>query len=162
AARTPLNHDAEILSMSEDRLGRAPFARRVAERVTAAGDGPSVVFGLAGPWGAGKTSVLNMVDEVLRAEHQKDWSVVRFTPWSAADVTALTSEFYNAIAAAMPRDTKKGKKAARLLTMAPVIAAAGKAVAISAIESKLGQGAVRDAAEAVTEALADQAGEFRL
>lgn len=161
AVRTPVNCDVEIHSIAQDRLGRAPFARRVAERIATAGDGPSVVFGLAGPWGAGKTSLLNMVDQQLRENHGKHWSVVRFTPWSAADLAALTDEFYMAIAAAMPRN-KKGKRAAGLLTMAPVIAAAGKAAAVSAIESRIGPGAVKDVAEAAAEAAADQAGEFRL
>jgi len=157
-----LNRDTEIRTATEDRLGRASFAARVADRIAAAGDGPSVVFGLAGPWGSGKTSVLNMTDEALRGKHKKRWSVVRFTPWSASDVEALTHEFYNAIASAMPSNTAKGKKAAQLLTMAPVAAAAGKALAVAAIESKIGKGAIRDAAEAATGAAADQAGKFRL
>lgn len=68
ATTRQINTDAEIRTVAEDRLGRTPFCRRVAERIRSAGSGPSVVFGLAGPWGAGKTSVLNMVEELLKQE----------------------------------------------------------------------------------------------
>lgn len=46
--------------------------------------------------------------------------------------------------------------------MAPVFAAAGKAVAVSAIESKIGKGALHDVSEAVAGALADKAGKLKL
>ncbi|NKU66791.1 hypothetical protein GS891_28215 [Rhodococcus hoagii] len=53
--------DAPIRSKSEDRLERAPFAERITERIHASRTGPSVVFGLVGPWGGGKSSVLEMI-----------------------------------------------------------------------------------------------------
>lgn len=158
-----VNTDAEITTFAEDRLGRTPFCRRVVERIAAAGRGPSVVFGLAGPWGAGKTSALNIIGDLLKQEHGCEWSVVRFTAWSASDVEALTNEFYQAIAAAMPQDTTEGRQAVGwLLSMAPVAAAAGKAAAIAAIESKLGEGAWAKTSEATVDALADKAGKYKL
>ena len=155
------NIDAEIRHITDDRLGRAPFARRIADRIAAAGDRPSIVYGLAGVWGGGKSSVLNMVEELLTEEHKSKWAVVRFTPWAAADVDALTDEFYRAIAAAMPRDTKKGKRARRLLLgAAPVAVAAAKAATTALIESKAGKGSVAEVLKASTDALADEAGEI--
>ena len=158
----PVNADVEVRDLNDDRLNRLPFCRRVVERIDAAGSGPSVVFGLAGPWGSGKTSVLNFIEYLLTEERDQEWAVVRFTAWSAGDVDALTDEFYRAIAAAMPA-TEAGRRAAdRILSMAPVFAAAAKAVVTSAIESKIGKGALRDTSEAVAGALADRAGEFTL
>lgn len=155
-----INADTEISSMHEDRLDRAPYARRIAERIEEAGKGPSVVFGLAGPWGSGKTSVIRMITEVLSEEHGKKWEVVSFTPWSAADTAALLDEFYQAIAAAMPK-SKKGNRARKLLAAAaPAASAAGKTGAIALVEKYLGKGAVKDLAEAMTEAIAEQAGEY--
>lgn len=76
--------DAPIRSISEDRLDRAPFAKSITERIHTSRTGPSVVFGLAGPWGGGKSSVLEMIKEILNdGQHQKEWTVVTFTPWSA-------------------------------------------------------------------------------
>ncbi|ORI20820.1 hypothetical protein BJD99_07335 [Rhodococcus sp. 1163] len=146
--------------MTEDRLDRKQFARRIAERIRRAGQGPSVVFGLAGPWGSGKTSALNMITDVIAIEHPKTWSVVKFTPWSAADTTSLTEEFYRAIAFAMPPG-EHGDNAKRLLnTAAPVAGAVLKAVAIAAVEKYVGKGAVQDALKAGADAATDQAGNF--
>lgn len=75
---------------------------------------------MAGPWGSGKSSVLNMIEEHISEHHGDTWSVARLTPWSATDVVALSGEFYNCIASPMP-DTEPGKTAARKLRgMAPV------------------------------------------
>lgn len=158
-----VNSDTEIETSAEDRLGRTPFCRRMVERIVAAGRGPSVVFGLAGPWGSGKTSALNIVADLLAQERGNDWAVVRFTAWSASDVEALTNEFYQAIAAAMPHDTREGQQAVSwLLSMAPVAAAASKAAAVAAIESKLGKGAWAKTSEATVDALADKVGKFKI
>lgn len=62
---------------------------------------PSTVFGLVGPWGSGKTSLLNMIRSELNAPA---WVVVDFSPWSAMDSTSLTAEFLNALAAAFGDD----------------------------------------------------------
>lgn len=153
-----INADAEIVSLAQDRLGRAEYARRVADRITTAGDGPSVVFGLAGPWGSGKSSALRMIAEVLgQSPTAETWTVVRFAPWSATDLTTLTAEFYNAIASAMPRADKAGEKAASLLRSAvPLAAAVSKALLKAAIDDKVGEGATKD----VVDAIADQVGDF--
>lgn len=159
--RAPIVTDAEITSLADDSLGRDRFARRVAERIVTAGGGPSVVFGLAGPWGSGKTSAINMIREVLREEHSKDWSVVRFTPWSTADVASLTDEFYQSIAAAMPT-SKKGRKAAQhVMSMAPAVTAAvGKAGMQIIIDKYVGDGAAEKLATAASDSIAGKLGEF--
>jgi hypothetical protein len=155
------NVDAEIRWLGEDRLDRADFARRVAERIAAAGDRNSIVYGLAGPWGGGKTSVLNMIAEALMLTNENEWKVVRFTPWSASDTFAITDEFYRAIAEAMPESTKEGRYARYLLAAAPVAAAATKAALTSFLESKFGEGAVGDTLKAGAGAFADKTGEIR-
>src|SRR5947209_14756860 len=54
--------DEPISKAEEDTLGRTVFATRVAELIeTATADAPSIVFGLVGPWGSGKSSVLNLI-----------------------------------------------------------------------------------------------------
>ncbi|UGT43062.1 KAP family NTPase [Nocardia yamanashiensis] len=159
AGNTAINPDVEIRSAAQDRLDRAGFARRVAARIRDAAAGPSVVFGLAGPWGSGKSSVLNMISEVLTVEYVDTWAVVSFTPWSASDPLTLTEEFYQAIASAMP-DTSAGRTARGLLTAAvPVGTAVGKAALFSVIDKVLGEGASKEMATAGTEALATQVGQ---
>ncbi|EON34198.1 hypothetical protein GTC6_04440 [Gordonia terrae C-6] len=155
-----VTRDVEISSMSEDRLGRVTFSRRVSERIRLAADGPSVVFGLAGPWGSGKSSVLNMITEILSEEFSDNWVVASFTPWSAGDSTELTNEFYRAIAGAMPTSTDEGRTARRLLrAAAPTVAAVGKAALASIIDSKFGEGSAKDMLTAASDTLSEQIGD---
>ncbi|NHE67798.1 hypothetical protein G9U53_26190 [Rhodococcus sp. D-46] len=134
-----LYRDASITSFDDDTIGRETFARRVAARIESAQSGPSVVFGLAGPWGSGKTSVLTMIK--LAMDKSDTWTVVEFTPWSANDPHDLIGEFYQAIADAMPVDSPAGRKARNLLMSAiPTTTQLGKVALEGLIDSKLGDG----------------------
>ncbi len=149
--------------MSEDRLARAVFANRIAQRIARTGTGPSIVFGLAGPWGSGKTSMLNMIGEALgdiSKEADTDahrWSVAHFTPWSTSDIDSLITEFYTAIASALPRKAKKARK--MLKSAAPVALAFGKKLGTAAIE-RWAPGGVDAALQAGADELADKLGTF--
>ncbi|MFD6677638.1 P-loop NTPase fold protein [Rhodococcus zopfii] len=157
-----IHTDAEISSISEDRLERSPFARRVTDRILKSANGPSVVFGLSGPWGSGKTSVLKMIEEILTQENANTWKTVWFTPWSAADAPTLTEEFYRAIASAIPTDNDHGTVARKLLARAvPAASAFGKVIGTALVEKWLGkEGILGDAGEAVVEAVGDQTSEY--
>lgn len=147
--------DDSITTFSQDNLGREEFSRRIADRIRMAGTGPSVVFGLAGAWGAGKTSVLNMIQ--LSLADAPEWTVVEFTPWAATDLDALTSEFYEAIASAMPSKGKKGKTARALLMSAvPVATSVAKVAVSNLIDHKLGAGTVKKLGDAAAAATLDE------
>lgn len=150
--------DTPIEKMSQDRLARAQLANRIAQRIARTGAGPSVVFGLAGPWGSGKTSMLSMIGEALTkdsADTENHWSVAHFTPWASSDIDSLITEFYTAIASALP---EKATDARSLLkAAAPVANAVGKALA-AAVVDKFAPGGLDAAWQAGTDALADQLG----
>ena len=82
-AEVRINPDAAIRTLGDDRLGRREFAETIAGRIQLAGQGASVVFGLTGPWGSGKTSALSMITDAIRSSESSAWSVVEFTPWAA-------------------------------------------------------------------------------
>ncbi|WP_194834863.1 P-loop NTPase fold protein [Nocardia sp. XZ_19_369] len=156
--------DAAIETMSEDRLARAAFANRIAQRIARTGTGPSVVFGLAGPWGSGKTSMLSMIGEALEnisAEADTDtrWSVAHFTPWAASDIDSLITEFYTAIASALPEKATEARDLLKAAT--PVATAVGKAFA-AAVVNKIAPGGFESAMQAGTDALADQLGTVKV
>jgi hypothetical protein len=81
-----------------DITGRPAFASAVAARINATAPGSnSTVFGLVGPWGSGKTTLLQDIVSQLAPQ------IVWFSPWSAADVAAITAEFVSALSEAFPK-----------------------------------------------------------
>jgi hypothetical protein len=76
---------------AEDKLGRAVFAKAVVERLDdvhaqlkAAKAEDGFALNLHAPWGAGKTSVLKMMEGLLRSRDREPgerWIVVNFNAW---------------------------------------------------------------------------------
>ncbi|WP_019748573.1 P-loop NTPase fold protein [Rhodococcus erythropolis] len=147
-----------------DLLEREWFAEQVARRISQAGAGDSVVFGFAGPWGAGKTSTLSLIRNILNNDDVPNapWKVVEFTPWAVDNAYALAEEFYSTIASAL--DGKAGGKEAAAKKMlnaaAPALGAGGKALLLGLSDKLVGKGTTQDAINAMAEQVADSAGDF--
>lgn len=91
--------DSPLVDGKGDRLNRAPFADRVASVLRGLPTGASLVVGIHGPWGDGKTTVLNMVRRILDGD---DSVVVRdFNPWRLVDDDAMLRGFFAMLAEAM-------------------------------------------------------------
>lgn len=119
--------DAPIRAIVDDEFERSAYAIRAASLVanSHAWD-ESIVFGLTGPWGSGKSSMLAMITESLTAEHP-EWCVAQFTPWATGDVAGLLGDFYASLSKALPPD--RGKKVrASLGTLLEVAAPAASVV----------------------------------
>jgi len=90
---------------ASDIPGRADFAAAMSKRIDHVRPGRnSAVFGLVGAWGTGKSTLLA---EMRTRLSQQGWTVVDFSPWSAADVNSITAEFISTLAGAFP--DKRGK-----------------------------------------------------
>src|SRR5215217_1474426 len=100
--------DDPIQSADEDLLGRGDFARHLARVVNGVGTFPSsTVVGLVGPWGSGKTSIINLMErdlKLMERDLEPTWGVSRFDPWESSDVGALIQGFFRAISIALPDD----------------------------------------------------------
>lgn len=104
----PLWTDDAIESDEEDTLDRKRFADMVAERIDACVPGQkSTVFGLVGPWGSGKTSLINFVRERLGP----DWKIAIFSPWASDTVAGLQSEFLAAVDSLLEGDDERSRNA---------------------------------------------------
>lgn len=91
--------DAPIAKSADDRFGRGPWARRVAETIAAQRDAASLVVGVYGPWGDGKTSVLNLVEAGLA--DAPGVVPVRFNPWRLGDEAEMFRGFFETLAEAL-------------------------------------------------------------
>ena len=93
------SNDRPLTEREEDRLNRAGFADRIATVLAALPEGSGLVVGIYGPWGDGKTTVLNL----LRANLvRNDAMVVRdFNPWRLADDDAIFRGFFSVLAEAI-------------------------------------------------------------
>lgn len=92
-----LSSDEPIRSADQDLLGRAPFAHALTRTIERAPRGAGFVIAVTGPWGDGKTSVLNMAIEQL--EERGSAQVVRFNPWLFSGTEDLLARFFTEVAA---------------------------------------------------------------
>lgn len=92
-------NDRPIESVSEDKLNRFGFAKRVADAIYNMKNEDTFTIGLYGKWGSGKTSVINMMLNELESRqlttNESDKIVtVRFEPWNFTDSNQLLNQFF--------------------------------------------------------------------
>lgn len=100
-----------IESSDEDKLERDPFVRRLVSALIEPETGRSrgVVIGITGPWGSGKSSILNLLRERLKEIHP-DTVVVSFDPWLISGRNDLISELINELLATIKSEPKIAKR----------------------------------------------------
>jgi hypothetical protein len=136
--------DTPIGSRAEDTLARAPYAIHAARLIEASHSwDDSIVLGLTGSWGSGKSSMLNMVAEELE-KPESNWCVARFTPWATGDVSGLLEDFYASLEAALP--TSKRNEARKIFgKLARISAPAAKLIPVVGEAAATGVSAAADA-----------------
>ena len=93
------SNDRPLTDRQQDRLNRAAFADRIAGILQRLPNGPGLVVGIYGPWGEGKTTVLNLLRANLASN---DAIVVRdFNPWRLANDEAIFRGFFSMLAEAI-------------------------------------------------------------
>jgi predicted KAP-like P-loop ATPase len=115
-----LSPDTPIADKNADVLGRSTLAALIAAEVTAAPPDSGIVIGLMGPWGSGKTSVLNLVESELA----EDVEVLRFNPWWFSGAPELLTRFFAELAAVLRNSDDEQLRAA-----AGTVLAYGSAIA---------------------------------
>jgi len=105
----------------DDKLGYAPFSKRLADTILNLRAPEGFVVGLSGPWGSGKTTALNFAKAHIEKHNQETIRssekvlVVDFEPWLFSGHTDLISAFFQVLAESLPDegDQYKWKKTFR-------------------------------------------------
>jgi hypothetical protein len=108
-----LYSDGAILRSSDDELTRDDFVAGLAQSIKEVPEGKSVVIGVYGDWGEGKTSVLNLLRAKLRLP---GLVVVDFDPWCYAGRGAILTGFYSQLGTALGEEAG-GYRVAKLIRM---------------------------------------------
>jgi predicted KAP-like P-loop ATPase len=96
-----LSADRPIRTLKEDVLNRGSFCISLANAIQEWKSEHSLVIGLYGTWGSGKSSVKNMVVSLLQESDPKI-PVIEFNPWFWSGEERLVSAFFDEIGAALP------------------------------------------------------------
>lgn len=94
--------DSPVRKNKDDKFNRWQFSKRVADVIANRIDPSSIVIGLYGAWGNGKTSVLNFIEEALT--DKEEVICIKFNPWRFGTEDDLLKAFFFEIAQAL--DTK--------------------------------------------------------
>lgn len=106
--------DKPITKRQQDRFQRFNFSKRIAETIIQRNSDESIVFGLFGAWGEGKSSVINFIDGVLQKE--EEIITIHLNPWRYTDEESLLYNFFERIAKALDKElNNKKEKAASLV-----------------------------------------------
>ena len=100
--------DQPIQSGKEDILGRQNFSNALATAICSYREKNSIVVGLYGTWGSGKTSIINMALEHV-ALLTKDKAkierpvIIKFNPWNYSDQNQLISQFFKQLSVGLKK-----------------------------------------------------------
>lgn len=97
--------DKPIKLCSEDSLGRREFARSLGLKILEIQKKDSLVIGLYGQWGSGKTSLINMIIECIEKTSGLDDNckpiIVKFNPWNFSEQNQLTAHFFDQLSSTL-------------------------------------------------------------
>jgi predicted KAP-like P-loop ATPase len=114
--------DQPIQSNRDDKLNRSDFAESLGEAILKYKEKDSIVVGLFGTWGSGKTSIINMalehIDLASKNFNVNDKTIVtKFNPWNYSDQNQLVIQYFKHLSTVLqkPDYAENVKEAGRQL-----------------------------------------------
>lgn len=136
-----LSPDKPLKNPEHDQLGYAPFAKHIAESICKMTPPEGLVIAIYAPWGSGKTTVLNFIEDYIERKTEIEQPViVHFNPWWFSGQEDLIRHFFDQLCATLKKTklvvqglTKKLSDFVNLLSeiptaYSPAIKAAGKSL----------------------------------
>ena len=115
SADKPLGVD---VALQADRLNRRSFAEAAVMALSRVSDESGFVISVEGPWGSGKTSILSMMEQLIRHKNEAEEPIfVHFNPWIVGDRSALLRQFFASVSTALnlKDNAEEAGKAAKAL-----------------------------------------------
>lgn len=111
--------DSPINKSSEDLLNRSTFSKKLSEFLMSTNVADGYCVALFGPWGSGKSSIVNMTMETLekRSDASQQTVIMKFNPWYYASTGQLIHIFMKELADHLANSGERNlKRAADLLS----------------------------------------------
>jgi len=100
--------DSPISNPDLDEFNRRGFSERIAQTIAERKETKSLVIGIYGKWGEGKSTVLNFIDAELK-RHDNVVSLT-FNPWLFPSETELLIAFYSELSKAIGKSPTTQKE----------------------------------------------------
>ena len=102
-----IGSDAPQTDPANDAFGYAPFAQRIAGAVCKTPSPQGLVMAIHGPWGVGKSTLLNFVKyDLARLPNDEKPIVIDFNPWWFSSREHLASQFLSQFRAKLPHESE--------------------------------------------------------
>lgn len=149
-------HDNPLTSIEQDTFKRAIFARDITRQLLGFNLPESLVVGIQGPWGSGKSTILNFIEahisddsryaafagELQNFDPKVKPLIVRFNPWWFAGQEDLFFRFFNELGSQVGAKSEALEKISQLVkTLAATAKIASKFIPLA--------GTVEDTANAI-------------
>ncbi|HEC1794862.1 TPA: hypothetical protein R1740_001534, partial [Campylobacter lari] len=93
--------DRPIKCKNDDLFNRSFVAENLNSMIQSYKEDDSIVFGIIGGWGSGKTSFINMVLEDFKDD--ENFIIINFNPWNISTRKQLISDFFTKLSAEIGR-----------------------------------------------------------
>jgi predicted KAP-like P-loop ATPase len=100
--------DKPIIERELDAFQRYGFSKRIAETIVERENRDSLVFGIFGVWGEGKSTVLNFINQEL-VSHSEILTLV-FNPWRYGDEDTLIKNFLKKVSELLGKELSSNKE----------------------------------------------------
>lgn len=103
------NDDKPIENSKNDILGRSKFVFNISKAIVNWKKTSPLVISLCGPWGSGKTSILNMIKEEISQnnETKEGYVVLEFNPWAYSNQDNILDNFLDEFALQVKGENKE-------------------------------------------------------